>query len=540
MIASRLLLAFAILLLVGEGGVARAELTLARLFTDHAVLQRGMSVPVWGWADPGEAVTAVLDEQQQTATADAAGKWLLRFDALQPGPPRRLVVRGQSETVAVQDLLVGEVWVCGGQSNMEWPLSTALNAKEEIAAADDPELRLFQVGNGTTPAGPVDRLQASAMHPCEWQTCTPKTAAKFSAAAYFFGRELRQKLGVPVGLIFNAVGATPIEAWISREALLADDDAKFLVERSDRYVKYAETPGRKALDAVLAAYDERQKAARAAGGWFWRSDAYQEPRKQLKYPGTFFNGRVNPLLPYAVRGVIWYQGEANWAHGYAYRRLFPLLICDWRSRWGQGDFPFLFVQLANFGPPAEQPAEAGWADLRESQAAALPLPNTAMAVAIDIGDVKDIHPKNKQDVGRRLALAARGTVYGENVVYSGPTYREMQIDGAAIRLRFDHVGGGLVAKDGALKQFAIAGVDKKFVWAEARIDGNVVVVRSDAVAQPVAVRYAWHANPAGCNLYNAAGLPAAPFRTEDWPTTTTAKTYRAELDLPFEFKVPRE
>jgi len=520
------------------------DLHLSRLFCDHMVMQRQMPVPVWGWAAAGAEVVVTIDGQEKKAVADKDRKWMVRLDPLAVGEPRKLSVRCDAETLAVSDILVGEVWLCAGQSNMEWPLTAAANAPAEIAAADHPNLRLFEVGNDRAPDGPVDRLTDHynpKEHPCTWRVCSPDTAKMFSASGYFFGRDLQQALKVPVGLVFNAVGATPIESWISREALLADADAKNLVLRWERMVAFAETPpGKAELDAVFADYDAKQKAARAKNEWVWRSDAYQAPSKRLGYPSTFFNGRVNTLIPYAMRGVIWYQGEGNTGMGHAYRRLLPMLIQDWRQRWGQGDFPFLYVQLANWGGnTSKDPSPSEWAELRESQLLTLKVPHTAMAVAIDIGDAGNIHPKNKQDVGRRLALAARATVYGESIVHSGPIYRSMRVDGGSIRLAFDHLGGGLMAKDGALQRFEIAGADRTFVWATAVIDGDAVVVRSDAVTQPVAVRYAWSHNPVGCNLFNKEGLPASPFRTDDWPGVTTAKTYTTALDKPISFTLTK-
>ncbi len=521
-----------------------AGLELSRLFTDHMVMQRNMQVPVWGWAEPGEEIKVTIDKQEKKSTADKDGKWMVRLDPMDTGTPRKMTVKGKTETLEFNDILLGEVWICGGQSNMEWKLIVAKNGKEETAAADYPEVRFFSVGNGTTPEGPVERLK-DHYNPGEyksfWQACSPKSIGSFSAVGYFFGRDLQRSLKVPVGLIWNAWGATPAESWISREAMIADPDIKPLVERWDNTVKFAQTPeGKKELEEVFAEYEAKQKEARAKGEWFWRSDAYQEPLKKLSCPGTFFNGRVNPLIPFAIRGVIWYQGEGNTGMGYAYRKLFPLVIKDWRNRWGQGDFPFIFVQLANWsGNFPKEPQQSEWAELRESQLRTLSLPNTAMAVAIDIGEAGNIHPANKQDVGKRLALAARGTVYGEKIEYSGPIYRDMKVDGDSIRLSFDHVGGGLVAKDGELKQFAIAGEDQKFVWASARIDGNSVVVHSDAVAKPVAVRYAWATNPAGCNLYNKEDLPASPFRTDDWRGVTTEKDYKSQMNKPISFKIKK-
>ena len=544
------LLAILGLLLVGNHLSAKVELT--RLFCDQMVMQRNMKVPVWGWADPGEEITVSIDKQVKSGRADATGKWMIVLNPMETGEPRKMTVRGKTETLEVNDILLGEVWICAGQSNMERELSQVQNGKAEVAAAEYPTIRFFQVGNAGSPDAPVDRLTVRGSAKAIWVPCSPRTASGFSAVGYFFARDLIASLKVPVGLIHNSVGATPAEAWLSRDAMLADPDLKYLVERSDRRVAYALSPeGKKELDAVFAEYDAKQAEARAAGGWFWRSDLYQEPKKQLSYPANYFNGRVNPLIPYAIRGVIWYQGEANTGMAYSYRQLFSVLIKDWRTRWGQGDFAFLYVQLANWGQPSRSPAPSDWAELRESQLKTLSVPNTAMAVSIDIGQGGDIHAKNKQDVGKRLALAARAKVYNERIVYSGPIYSSMKVEGSVIRLTFTQTGSGLMAgkkvdldpvienTEAGLKSFEIAGEDKRFIWATATIEGNSVVVKSDAVPQPVAVRYAWATNPADCNLYNKEGLPASPFRTDEWPGRTTDKTYKLQLDRPITFVIKK-
>ncbi|HSI07815.1 MAG TPA: sialate O-acetylesterase [Rariglobus sp.] len=544
------LLAILGLLLGGNHLLAKVELT--RLFCDHMVMQRNMKVPVWGWADPGEEITVSIDKQVKSGRADATGKWMIVLNPMETGEPRKMTVRGKTETLEVNDILLGEVWICAGQSNMERELSQVQNGKAEVAAAEYPNIRFFQVGNAGSPDAPVDRLTVRGSAKAIWVPCSPRTASGFSAVGYFFARDLIASLKVPVGLIHNSVGATPAEAWLSRDAMLADPDLKYLVERSDRRVAYALSPeGKKELDAVFAEYDAKQAEARAAGGWFWRSDLYQEPKKQLSYPANYFNGRVNPLIPYAIRGVIWYQGEANTGMAYSYRQLFSVLIKDWRTRWGQGDFAFLYVQLANWGQPSRSPVPSDWAELRESQLKTLSVPNTAMAVSIDIGQGGDIHAKNKQDVGKRLALAARAKVYNERIVYSGPIYSSMKVEGSVIRLTFTQTGSGLMAgkkvdldpvienTEAGLKSFEIAGEDKRFVWATATIEGNSVVVKSDAVPQPVAVRYAWATNPADCNLYNKEGLPASPFRTDEWPGRTTDKTYKLQLDRPITFVIKK-
>lgn len=537
--ATRFTTAIAMALLLTMGHLGALE--LSQLFCDHMVMQRNMAVPVWGWASPGETIVVSFDGQVKEAVAGNDGKWMVRLDAMEADDPLTMTVRGEAKIMEIHDILLGEVWVCSGQSNMDWALVAARNGKEEAATADHPNIRLFGIGNGVTPKGPVERVEPYPQpdaRPCQWRICNPKSAAMFSAVGYFFGRDLHQSLNVPVGLIVNAEGATPAEAWTSREALLADPDLKFIVRRWENMEAYAKTtPGKMELDAVLADYDAKQKSALANGGWVWRSDAYRSPDKRLGYPATFFNGRVNPLIPYAIRGVIWYQGEGNVDMGYAYRKLFPALITDWRKRWGQGDFPFLFVQLANWsGMIPENPTPSDWAELRESQLKALALPNTAMVVTVDLGEAHDIHPKNKQDVGLRLAMAARAVAYQENLVHSGPIYRRQRIEGGSIRVFFDSTGSGLMAKGGELRHFAIAGSDRRFVWANAEIDGDTVIVRSDEVPEPVAVRYAWAVNPDGCNLYNRESLPASPFRTDDWPGVTTDKNYASLYDRPVSFK----
>jgi len=350
----------------------------------------------------------------------------------------------------------------------------------------------------------------------QWTLCSPQSVGDFSAVGYFFGREIHKALGVPVGLIHSSWGGTPAEAWTSLPYLEGDPDYQPIIERWK--LNLANYPKAiKDYEAKLAEWQSAAEKAKAEG-----KPAPPAPWKPAgpEYPGrpaVLYNGMIAPLIPYAIQGVIWYQGEANAGRAYQYRRLFPTMIRNWRKAWGQGNFPFLFVQLANYEPGN---LNEEWAELREAQLMALQLPSTGMAVAIDIGNPKDIHPRNKQEVGRRLALTALAKVYGKNIEYSGPMYRGMSIEGGAIRLRFDHVDGGLLAMGGGpLKGFTIAGEDRKFVPAEAVIEGETVVVRSPEVAHPVAVRYAWAINPT-CNLYNKAGLPASPFRTDDWPGVT--------------------
>ena len=524
-----------------------AQERLSQLFSDHMVMQRGMRVPVWGWAEPGETITVSIDAQTQVAVANAAGKWMVRLDPMQTGAPRQMTVKSRTETIEVNDILLGEVWLASGQSNMEWKLKQARDGPKEVAGSSDPQIRLFNVPKAIAPKAPVDRLPAA--HPQiknmnAWLPSSPDTAGEFSAVAYFFARNLRQSLNVPVGIISNAVGASAIEAWISHGAYLADPDFKVVPEYYEGLANYVENTaaGQKELAEVTAQYDAKQAALKAGGKPLKWPPRYPAPLHSLGYASTLYNAVVHPLAPYAIRGVIWYQGEAQSERMYEYRGIFPLLIKDWRHRWGQGNFPFVFVQLPNWARPNTEPDPGGWAFLRESQLLTLKAPNTAMAVTIDVGEANNIHPANKQDVGQRLALAARGLAYSAPITYSGPIYRTMTAEGNSIRLSFDHVGRGLMVgkKNGAdpviedmeghLTHFAIAGDDMKFVWADARIDRDAVVVSSRSVSKPVAVRYAWANNPDGCNLYNRDGLPASPFRTDESRPTAMGEFFRSRLD----------
>ncbi len=495
---------------------AFADVRLARIFSDHAVLQRGKPVPVWGTAQPGEKVTVEFRGQKVTTAADDDGDWRVILKPMPAGGPFQMTVRGNN-TIVLNDILVGEVWVCSGQSNMEWPVALSNNAEQEIAQANNPEIRLFVVPKAVSDR-PLKDLNGGA-----WQPCTPETVRNFSAVGYFFARELQRALKVPIGMIETAWGGTPAESWTSRPTLLAHRSLRYLVENWRR----AEASYPQALENYqkqLADWEKAVAQARAEGKPEPKKpDPPQDPRTNPWKPSGLFNAMIAPIVPYAIQGAIWYQGESNAGRAFEYRILFPAMIQDWREAWAQGDFPFLFVQLANFMAVKPEPGESAWAELREAQTMTLSLPKTGMAVAIDIGDANDIHPRNKQDVGKRLALNALAIAYGKKVVYSGPIYERMKREGNAIRLYFKHVDGGLTTPNGEpLKGFAIAGADRKFVWAEARIEGNTVVVSSPQVPEPVAVRYAWADNPV-CNLYNRAGLPASPFRTDDWPGVTQGR-----------------
>jgi len=486
----------------------RADVKLPAILSDHMVLQADASVPIWGWAEPGEEVTVSFATQAKTTKADADGKWMVKLDKLKTGDaPQTLTVKGKN-TLTVKDVLVGEVWLGSGQSNMALNVGAVNHADEEIAAAKFPALRMFKVSSDATDT-PQEDCQGS------WQVCSPATVRLYSATAYFFGRDLHQKLGVPVGLINSSVGGTRIESWISSEAQQKTPEVK---AAADVLLKAAATynaAGAKAnYEKSVAKWQEAAAQAKAEGKEPPRAPS--DPlaiRQKIGGVGGLFNGKIAPLIPYALRGVVWYQGEANSAPDRAvvYEYQLPALIADWRARWGF-EFPFAWVQLPNFDGGAVR----DWPRMREAMLKTLKVKNTGMAIAIDVGEANNIHPKNKQEVGRRLALWALGTVYGQKVpATSGPLPSGHEFRGGEVVLKFDHADGGLVAKDGELKGFLIAGEDKKWVSASAKIQGGEVIVSSPDVPKPAAVRYAWENNPQ-CNLYNGAGLPASPFRTDDW------------------------
>ncbi|GIW81112.1 MAG: hypothetical protein KatS3mg105_2919 [Gemmatales bacterium] len=462
---------FCVVVLLSVAFQARSDVKLPSIIGNNMVLQRDEAVPIWGWDKPGQTVTVSLGNIEQSAKADAKGNWRVMLPAQKAGGPHKIVVKGSS-SVTLDNVLFGEVWVCSGQSNMEWSVSRSLNAKEEIAAANYPQIRHIKI-----PHRPAEKPETDV--PSDgWKVCSPETVGNFTAVGYFFARHLHKELGVPIGLIGSNWGGTRIEPWIPP-------------------VGFKKVPALKDLADKL----------------------YQFPLKKGKAvvhqsPLALYNGMIHPLLPYAVRGVIWYQGESNNGEGMLYHEKMKALIAGWRSVWNKPDMPFYYVQLAPFryrGSPERLPG------IWEAQLKTLSVPNTGMAVTTDISNLTDIHPKNKQDVGKRLALWALAKTYGKkDLVYSGPLYKRMKIEGNKIRIFFDHVGDGLVSRDGKpLNWFTIAGADKKFVKANAEIDGNEVVVWSDEVAKPVAVRFGWH-QEAEPNLANKNGLPASPFRTDDW------------------------
>lgn len=498
-------------------GAAVADVAVGPLFADHMMLQQGRPLPVWGKAGPGEKVAVGIGDNNGSTTADSEGNWKVVLDPMDWGGPHVMTIRGEN-TIEIKDVLVGDVWVCSGQSNMQWPVSRSADSEMEINAADWPKIRLFTVERSAA-GKPRDTLTAS------WSVCSPRTVSEFSAVAYYFGRELHQRLGLPVGLIHTSWGGTPAEAWTSRSRLMETGDLGTLVEMWDTRIRSYDRHLDNYIDEVNNWRDEA-KQAESSGEPIPRFEAKfpADPRTNPHRASGLYNAMIHPLIPYAIQGAIWYQGESNAGRAYQYRTLFPAMIEDWRDRWGQGPFPFVFVQLANFKERRPDPQESDWAELREAQLMTLQkLPNTGMAVTIDIGEAEDIHPKNKQDVGKRLALWALVLAHGSTVAHSGPIYESMFAEGNKVYLTFRHAQAGLVAEGGgALKGFAVAGADRHFHWADAEIDGNTVIVSSPKVERPVAVRYAWADNPE-CNLFNRDGLPASPFRTDDWPITTGPK-----------------
>jgi len=629
-----------------------ANVHLPKIFGDNMVLQRNKQIPVWGWANAGEQVTVQFNKQEdKSVKADATGKWMVMLDPEKAGGPYTLTVKG-SNTVTFSNVLVGEVWVCSGQSNMEFQMRNAINSAQEMANANYPQIRHIKVPL-TVSVTPKDDLPGG-----EWKVCSPETAGDFTAVGYFFARELYNQLHVPIGLINTTWGGTMVETWTSREAFEQSDEFKTMIAGmpvlnldSMAKIKKAEmdkkltdlqgplpqpgeaeqwktgdfddshwpamqlpalwegkglpdldgvvwfrkevtvAPADAGKEAVLElgmiddndityvngikvgstnAYNAKRKYSIPAGvlkagkniiairvedtgggggiygdaadmkltiagnitalpgDWHFKveSAAMSTSIGPNNYPTLLYNAMLKPIIPYAIEGVIWYQGETNAGRAYQYRTAFPLMIKDWRWHWGEGDFPFYFVQLASFNADdGSSPNSSTWAELREAQTMTLSLNNTGMAVTTDIGEPKDIHPKNKQEVGHRLAAVALNKVYGKKNMFSGPVYQNMKVNGNKISLSFLYTGGGLVAKGGELQGFSIAGADKKFYDAKAVIEGDHIIVSADNVSSPVAVRFAWIDYAGSANLYNKEGFPAVPFRTDTWKGVTQDVKY---------------
>ena len=634
-----------------------ANISLPKIFADNMVLQRNQLIPVWGWAAPNEKITLQFNKQTKVTKADKAGKWSVKLEPEMAGGPYQLIITGKNK-ITIDNILVGEVWICSGQSNMEMPIAgwgQINNYKQEIAAADYPQIRHFKVPN-TVSTKPEENITGG-----DWKICSPANAGDFTATGYFFARALYNELKVPIGLINTSWGGTHSETWTSKAALEQSDEFKDIAalmnnvdlvaiekQRKEEMMKKIadlqgplenaaaiekwkdisfddsrwasmklpgewEGQGLPGLDGIVwfrktivvdeadagkpaiielskiddkdetfvngvrigstDKYDEKRlytipagilkagkniiavrvtdtgggggiygeasdmqltigkKIQTLAGNWFFRIESLQSAATGIgpnSYPSLLFNAMINPLLPFAIKGAIWYQGESNAGRAYQYRKEFPLMITDWRRHWQQGDFPFLFVQLASFNAGNGNSTNgSAWAELREAQTMTLSLPNTGMAVTTDIGDTKDIHPKNKQEVGLRLAKIALNKVYGKTTEYSGPVYQSMKTEAGKIILSFTHNESGWMVKDkyGYIKGFEIAGNDQQFHYAKAMVEGDKIIVYNEAVAQPVAVRYAWADDAGEANLFNKDLLPAVPFRTDTWKGITEKARY---------------
>jgi sialate O-acetylesterase len=487
-----------------------ADVKLAAVFSDHMVLQREKPIAVWGWAEDGENVRVRLGSDE-VSTEAKGGKWKVLLSPMKAGGPHKLTVTGKNQ-VEFNDVLVGEVWICSGQSNMEWPLNRAFEQQDAIAKSANAKIRLLTVPKLKA----NDPIQDFKGH---WVECNSNTVPGFSAVAYFFGRDLQKALGVPVGLIHTSWGGSPAEVWMREDLLGAN--ALYKAEVLDPYADQA-----KSAQAAIEKWDAEKADLEKQGKKMTRN----RPGMPWK-PAELYNGMIAPLVPYSMRGAIWYQGESNAGRAWQYRNLFADMIGNWRLDFGQGDFPFLMVQLAPWDKSkkrdvaeiTKEPVESDWAELREAQLLTTKmLPNVGMAVITDVGDKDDIHPTKKEPVGARLALAARKIAYGEKIVGAGPTYRSLEIEGDKAIVTFDDVGRGLEARGGELRGFAIAGLDRKFVWADAEIKGDKVIVSNPNVPNPVAVRYGWADFPV-VNLFNKNGLPATPFRTDCFPMITGPK-----------------
>jgi len=497
-----------------------AELRLPAIINDHMVLQQKQANPIWGWDTPGTEVTVTFGGQNKTAIAGKDGKWTVKLDPVSANAdPAEITIKGSSER-KIADVLVGEVWMCSGQSNMGMTVAGDWKAQVESLASNHPNLRLI-----TVPRVGTQELKEDFSG--TWEAANPENCQSFSAVGFFYGRYLHEILGVPVGLINNSWGGSAAEAWVRRDALEADDRFAGLMESwKSREAYFASEAGKAKNDAEVANWKKKAEAAKAAGTQVPR--APNSPAALLggnSRPGNIFAGMVHPTLGYGMKGVIWYQGESNAGRAYEYRSLFPYMIEQWRKEWGQGDFPFYWVQLADFRDEVAQPGESQWAELREAQTRTMSLPNTGEAVIIDLGEANDIHPKNKYDVAARLVRWALANDYDiPNIKPQSPTYKDMSVAGNKVILTFTHAAGGLRTVDvNEVRGFAICGEDRKWVWASAEITGaETIDVWSDEVASPVAVRYAWAENPV-CNVFSKDGLPMTPFRTDDFPMVTAPK-----------------
>jgi len=525
-------IAFHVGLLAALSSLAHAELRTAKVFSNHMVIQRDMPAPVWGWSDPGAEISVTFSGQTKTVTANPSGRWKVQLDprpANTTGQPMQVVSKS-GESITFNDVLIGDVWICSGQSNMEWAVRQSLNAPEEIAQAQKPLIRLFDVVGHEISDSPVEELA----HPTSWQICSPASVQGFSAVGYQFGRELQQQSGVPIGLLGTNWGGTRIEPWTPPVGFRSQPELAHEAKRVDAQLRTTEEgkANWKRYASEVATWSHALSESIESGAPLPPTPRSPGPISHNEST-SIYNAMVAPIAGYGVRGAIWYQGESNSGEGLAYLPKLKALVEGWRSVWNQPeDFPLYFyvVKLAQFHQPNANPAGGdGFATIRIAQDRIVELPHTGVASAIDIGNATDIHPGNKQDVGKRLARLALHDIYGkESHVPCGPSIRSIAIEGNKAILSFNHVGGGLMKAtkeglqaprnmpDAPLRHFAIAGTNNQWHWGEAKIVGDTVEVTSPAVASPVAVRYAFAGNPEGANLYNKDGLPAVPFATDLW------------------------
>ena len=495
----------------------QAEVRTPAIFGEHMVLQRDQQNAVWGWADEGEVVTVNIANQKHTARTGPDGRWKVKLDPLPAGGPHTLEIKGKN-TLRFDDVLIGEVWICSGQSNMQWGVNISQDPDLEKLSAHYPGIRHISVPQ-------VGTQEPQHDFNGQWEVCSPDTIGAFSAVGYYFGRQLHQSLRVPIGLIDNSWGGSSAEAWVKRDLLEAQPRFRPLMERWEKTEReYDPEAIRANYEQRLAAWEKERDEAVAAKREF-RRNRPRMPRSPLANqhrPANLFNGVLQPIIGYGIKGVIWYQGESNANRAWQYRELFPLMIQNWRQVWQQGDFPFYWVQLADYRQEKDEPGDSDWAELREAQTLTLDrIPNTGQAVITDLGEADDIHPKNKQDVAKRLARLALAKDYGLELVHQSPRYSAMKREGSKIILTFSEVGGGMDTFDVRTPiGFTVAGEKRKFHRAQAKIIGkDQIEVWSDEVADPIAVRYAWADNPV-CNVQNREGLPLTPFRTDDWPGVT--------------------
>ncbi|MBL9132966.1 MAG: hypothetical protein JNG86_17285 [Verrucomicrobiaceae bacterium] len=500
---------------------AHAEIKLPAIIGDNMVLQQKNVNPIWGWDAPGTKVTVKFAGQTKSAEADAKGKWTVKLDPVPANAkPATMDISGTNK-VKLKNILVGEVWICSGQSNMQWSLSQSYDADLEIATAKHPQIRLISVPQVGTQE-PQDDFKGA------WAECSPANAGEFSAVGFFFGRTLHQTLDVPVGLIDNAWGGSAAEAWVRRDVLEKDGRFKTMLDGwAVREKDLTSAAAQQKYDAALAAWKKRSEEAKAKKAEF-RERAPQSPQQQLSgnnRPANIYNGVLRPTIGYGIKGAIWYQGESNASRAFEYGYLFPLMIQHWRDEWKQGDFPFYWVQLADFKAEQPQPGDSDWAELRESQTKTQnAIKNGGQAVIIDIGEGRDIHPRNKRDVADRLVRLALAKDYGVKIPHRSPEYKSVEFQGNKAIVTLDTFGSSLYTFDvQEVKGLAVCGEDKKWVWATGKLLGaDKIEVSAPGVAKPVAVRYAWQDNPV-CNLFSKEGLPVTPFRSDSFPMITQPK-----------------